>query len=66
MRRHWLTRHATFDQIESNLTTIVGGKEYLQTHTLSPYFHEIGKDRNLRFYILLKLLFRFRMYSTIE
>ena len=42
MRRHWMVRHTTFDHIESNLTTILGGKEYLQTHTLSPYFHEIG------------------------
>ena len=42
MRRYWMTRQATFDQIESNLTTLLGGKEYLQTHTLSPYFHEIG------------------------
>ena len=42
MRRHWMTRQPTFDQIESNLTTLLGGKEYLQTHTLSPYFHEIG------------------------
>jgi hypothetical protein len=44
MRRYWMIRHATYDQIESNLTTIFGGKEYLQTHTLSPYFHEIGKE----------------------
>jgi len=43
MRRHWMIRHATYDQIESNLTTILGGKEYLQTHTVSPYFHEIGR-----------------------
>ena len=42
MRRHWTVRHATFDHIESNLTTMLGGKEYLQVHTLSPYFHEIG------------------------
>lgn len=45
MRRHWMLRHTTFDHIESNLTTILGGKEYLQTHTLSPYFHEIGMKK---------------------
>jgi hypothetical protein len=44
MRRHWMIRHATYDHIESNLTTILGGKEYLQTHTVSPYFHEIGRN----------------------
>lgn len=42
MRRHWMLRNSTFDHIESNLTTMLGGKQYLQTHTLSPYFHEIG------------------------
>ncbi|CAF4298151.1 unnamed protein product [Rotaria magnacalcarata] len=42
MRRHWMVRNATFDHIESNLTTMLGGKQYLQIHTLSPYFHEIG------------------------
>ncbi len=47
MRRHWMIRHATYDHIESNLTTILGGKEYLQTHTVSPYFHEIGMKRIL-------------------
>ncbi|CAF3806570.1 unnamed protein product [Adineta steineri] len=48
MRRHWLLRHTTFDHIESNLATILGGKEYLQTHTLSPYFHEIDFECILR------------------
>lgn len=49
MRRHRMIRQATFDHIESNLTTILGGKEYVQTHTLSPYFHEIGKKKILNF-----------------
>ena len=48
MRRHWMVRHANFDQIESNLTTILGGKEFLQSHTHSPYFHEIGKTTAAR------------------
>lgn len=43
MRRHWNIRQTMFDQVESNLTTILGGKDYIQTHTLSPYFHEIGE-----------------------
>jgi len=47
MRRYRMIRHATYDQIESNLTTILGGKEYLQTHTISPYFHEIGRKENI-------------------
>ncbi|UJR21975.1 hypothetical protein I4U23_025043 [Adineta vaga] len=48
MRRHWQTRHTTFDHVESNLTTILGGKEYLQVHTVSPYFHEIDFECILR------------------
>ncbi|CAF3668501.1 unnamed protein product [Rotaria sp. Silwood1] len=48
MRRHWMIRNATFDHIESNLTTMLGGKKYLQTHTLSPYFHEIDFECILR------------------
>ena len=49
MRRHWTLRQTAFDQIESNLTTLLGGKENLQTHTLSPYFHEIGRKINICF-----------------
>ncbi|CAF1129640.1 unnamed protein product [Rotaria sordida] len=48
MRRHWMIRNTTFDYIESNLTTMLGGKKYLQTHTLSPYFHEIDFECILR------------------
>jgi hypothetical protein len=60
MRRHWMIRHSTYDHIESNLTTILGGKEYLQTHTLSPYFHEIGMNILLLILIIVfYLLFRF-------
>jgi hypothetical protein len=43
MRRHWSARNSTFEQVESALTMILGGKEYLKTHTLSPYFHGIGR-----------------------
>ncbi len=43
MRRYRMIRQTTFEHIESNLMTILGGKEYLRSHTISPYFHEIGK-----------------------
>jgi hypothetical protein len=43
MRRYRMIRQATFEHIESNLMTILGGKDYLRSHTVSPYFHEIGK-----------------------
>ncbi|CAF1511761.1 unnamed protein product [Adineta ricciae] len=48
MRRHWQTRHTVFDHVESNLTTILGGREYLQKLTVSPYFHEIDFECILR------------------
>ncbi|CAM2726441.1 unnamed protein product [Rotaria socialis] len=47
-RRHWMARNTTFDHIESNLTTMLGGKQYLQIHTFSPYFHEIDFECILR------------------
>ena len=59
MRRHWMVRHTTFDHIESNLTTILGGKEYLQTHTLSPYFHEIGMNFLHQDHMNFYLIYRF-------
>ena len=65
MRRHWQTRHTVFDHVESNLTTILGGREYLQKLTVSPYFHEIGREVvGVIIEIPIEVLFRFRMYPT--
>lgn len=63
MRRHWTMRHNTFEQIESSLTNILGGKEFIQRHSLSPYFHEIGKSKNKHYSSYFCCSFRFRMYS---
>ena len=41
-----MSRYSVFEQVESNLTTMLGGRDYVQTHTLSPYFHEIGREKH--------------------